>query len=176
MRRISPIVVALLLPLSLALAHDTGFGHSRRTLLVTSAENSLALEYRIVLAADEALIEATHIDADGDGEITKDEQDAHFANVARRLIAGLRLQTADGRLLKPTFVRYELQNSLAQTFRFSVETDALAVSVEDRNFAHKPGQVRILAGQGVKVATIGDGDPSHVDRLNFNILREKTAP
>jgi hypothetical protein len=172
-RAASLLAILILLAASAAQAHDTGFGHSRRTLLVTSAANQLTLEYRIALGADEALIEATQIDADGDGRVTAAERDAHFAEVARRLIAGLQLRTTDGKSLEPTFVRYALDNSLTQTFRFSVDSGSDVILLEDRNFAHKPGQVRIFAGQGVNVASTADADLSHVDRLSIKIQRGK---
>jgi hypothetical protein len=169
-------VILSLLSVSFAQAHDTGFGHSRRTLLVTTSAGELTLEYRIMPSAEEALIEATQVDADGDGKITPAERDAHFAEVARRLVAGLHLQTGAGEKLEAQFVRYSLQNSLAQTFRFRIATDSDVILLEDRNFAHKPGQVRILTGQGVQAAEAADADLSHVDRLSIKIQREKAAP
>ncbi len=170
------LAVLSLLTEPLAEAHDTGFGHSRRTLRVSSTATELTLEYRMALSADEALIEATQIDADGDGRITSAEQDAHFMGVAGRLMAGFDLRTADGRALQPTLVRYGLQNSLTQTFCFRIETDSDVIFLEDRNFAHKPGQVRILTGQGVNVATNAEPDLSHVDRLSFKVMRTNAAP
>jgi len=158
-----------------AQAHDTGFGHSRRTLFVAATANDLELEYRIRQNADEALIEAAQIDADGDGQITPVERDGHFAAVSRQLIEGLHLRTADGRDLQPALLRYELQNSLTQTFYFTIHTASEVILVEDRNFAHKPGQVRILTGRGIRAATTPAADLSHVDRLSFTITREKAA-
>jgi hypothetical protein len=170
------LFVLFLVPASLAQAHDTGFGHSRRTLLVTSEASGLTLEYRITPSADEALIEATQIDADGDGKITSAERDSHFAEVTRTLIAGMLLKSDAGENLEAQFVRYSLGNSLAQTFCFRIATNSDVILLEDRNFAHKPGQVRVLTGRGIKTAEAADTDLSHVDRLSIKIVREKTAP
>jgi hypothetical protein len=144
--------------------------------LVTTSAGELTLEYRFTPSAEEALIEATQIDTDSDGKITPAEQDAHFAEVARRLGAGLQLRAGTDENLAAQFVRYSLGNSLAQTFRFRIATDSDSILLEDRNFAHKPGQVRILTGQGIQAAEAADADLSHIDRLSIKIQREKAAP
>jgi hypothetical protein len=156
---------------SIAAAHDTGFGHSRRTLLVDNEQGALVLEYRIAMNADEALIEATHLDADGDGQITTEERDAHFQQVADRLIAGLRLCRTNGDKLPLELVRYRLDSGLTQTFRFRAKGEGDSFTVDDRNFDYKPGHVRILAGEGFRVTADAGADLSHADHLRFTVQR-----
>src|SRR5947208_2566256 len=68
-------MVALLLLSSLALGHDGGFGHSRRTIFVTAGKGGLVLEYRIQHNRDDALVEVTLMDTDHDGNVSADEKD-----------------------------------------------------------------------------------------------------
>jgi hypothetical protein len=150
-------------------AHDTGFGHSRRTLFVAAEMGKLALEYRIVASPDEALIEMTAADSDGDGQISAAEKDEHFSAVGRRLAERFKIRTAKGQPLQADFQGFILNNGITQTYRFEIVTDGPEVSFEDNNFPYKPGQVRVVAGAGLEAKLDGDIDISHADWVRLTI-------
>lgn len=165
-------MLLVLLVGSHTLAHDTGFGHSRRTIFFSAAEGELNLEYRITQNADEALIEMTHLDADGDGRITAAERDRHFAEIGGKLAKRLQYRTVEGKPLQASFVRCNLGNSLTQSFHFTITTNAPEIILDDGNFPHKPGQVRIV-GHGISIEPVTPVDLSHADWLSLKIVRRR---
>jgi len=170
--RIPAGVALLLLAVAQAQGHDTGFGHSRRTLLFLAKPEEFLLEYRIVLNADEALVEMTRMDRDGDGRVSAEEKDRYFAERARELARGWDVTTAEGERLHPVFARVELGHSLTQTYRFSVQTGDRAIFFVDTNFSHKPGQVAILAGPGVQAEPQTPATLAHAERISVVVTRK----
>jgi hypothetical protein len=168
------VLVALaltLLAVAPARAHDTGFGHSRRTLLFSAKPEEFLLEYRIVLSADEALVEMTRMDRNGDGRVSDEEKNLYFAARARELVRGWELTTADGERLQPTFVRIELGHSLTQSYRFTVSTLDRTMFFVDTNFSHKPGQVSILSGPGLKAEPQKAVNLAHAEWISVMVTR-----
>jgi hypothetical protein len=161
----------LLLAAAQARGHDTGFGHSRRTLVFSAKHEEFLLEYRMVLSADEALVEMTRMDRDGDGRVTVEEKDRYFAERARELVRGWEVTTAEGERLQPVFVRVELGHSLTQSYRFTVSTPDRAIFFVDTNFLHKPGQVSILSGPGLKAEPQTGANLSHAERISVVVTR-----
>src|SRR6187549_3808876 len=97
MRRADHFWIGLvLLAVATASAHDGGFGHSRRTLYVAASPEGWAIEYRIALNRDEALVEMTHMDRDGDGQVSAEERDRYLAGRAKEVAERLRASDADG--------------------------------------------------------------------------------
>src|SRR5262245_38340773 len=105
-------------------AHDGGFGHSRRSIFVDAGAGELTIEYRVFQNRDEALIELTRMDRDGDGQVSATERDVYFTARGRRLAEGLQVRTADGAALPVRFVRQELHQTLVQCYHLVVATDA----------------------------------------------------
>ena len=82
-------------------------------------------------------------------------------------------------LLKPSGrspAGYRLENSLAQVFLFQVQSRAAELQLVDRNFPHKPGQVRIIPGPGIKVELLESVDLSHAERVPLKITRIGNSP
>ena len=154
-----------------ALAHDTGFGHSRRTIFLTATPGTLVLEYRIRQNIDEALIELVHIDRNLNGLISPDEQNDYFQSQAQRVASHLSCSTADGKKLVPKLISYRLEHSLVQIFRFQLKTDAKQIAIRDDNFIHKPGLVRIRHGTGLQVALSVEADLQHAERVSIRVIR-----
>jgi hypothetical protein len=169
--RLSASVLVSLCIVNLAAAHDGGFGHSRRTIFLAANGEGLVLEYRITQNRDEALAELALIDGNRDGKISPEEKDRYFTERAQQLAKLLQVQTTAGQPLPLKFVRYDLQHSLGQVFRFTITTSATEVLLEERNFPHKPGLVRILPGDGVKVELARPADLSHADRVSLRVTR-----
>jgi hypothetical protein len=166
-------MVLLLAPCPVC-AHDGGFGHSRRVIFLAPSADGLILEYRLVQNRDDALVEMVLMDQDHDGKITAEERDRYFQQRAHQLASGLHLQTPGGEEAKLTFVRYELQQALTQTFTFALKTSAREIVLEDRNFPHKPGVVQIRQAEGVTVELARPVDLTHAERFALRIKR--TAP
>lgn len=152
-------------------AHDTGFGHSRRTIFLTATPGTLVLEYRIRQNMDEALIELVHIDRNRDGRISPDEQNNHFQSRAQRIASHLSCGTADGKKIVPQLISYRLEHSLVQIFRFQLKTDAKHISIRDDNFTYKPGLVRIRHGAGLQVDLSVEADLQHAERVSIRVIR-----
>jgi hypothetical protein len=133
--------------------------------------DGLLLEYRILQNREDALVEMALMDQDHDGKITPEERDRYFQERARQLIAGLRLETPGGEAVDLTFLRYDLQQALAQTFTFALKTTAREVLLEDRNFPHKPGVVQIRQAEGVTVEIARPVDLTHAERIALRIKR-----
>lgn len=152
-------------------AHDGGFGHSRRTIFVSAEARQLIIEYRITPNPDEALIEMTQIDRDRDGGISQEEKDRYFQARAKQLAEKLQARTGDNATIPLTFVSYELKHPLVQVFRFTAATEAGEVLLDDQNFPHKPGLIRIHAGVGVTVEQVKPVDLNHAERLSLKISR-----
>jgi hypothetical protein len=168
-----PVGFALLmLAVAQAWGHDTGFGHSRRTLVFSAKPEEFLLDYRIVLSPDEALVEMTRMDRDGDGRVSSEEKDRYFAERARDLARGWEMSTAEGERLRPVFARVELGHSLTQSYRFSVSTPDRMIFFVDTNFSHKPGQVTILAGPGLKAEPQTAADLTHAERISVVVTRK----
>jgi hypothetical protein len=154
-----------------ARAHDTGFGHSRRTILFSARPEEILLEYRIILSPDEALVEMTRMDRNRDGRVSADEKDRYFAERARELVRGWELSTAEGERLEPVLAHVELGHSLTQTYRFTVSTAERTMFFVDTNFAHKPGQVSILSGPGLKAVPQAAMNLTHAERISVVVTR-----
>src|SRR5436190_20769062 len=89
-------VLFLALAASSAPAHDGGFGHSRRTLYLTTEDDALILEYRIQHNREDALVEMTLMDTDGDGKVSAEEKDRFLKDRAKRLAENLVARTVAG--------------------------------------------------------------------------------
>ena len=147
------------------MAHDGGFGHSRRTLFVSSIPGGWSLEYRIVLNPDEALVEMTRMDHDGDGEVSEDERDCYLESRKRQVAKHLQVLDDNG---KPVNIQFEgciLGQALTQTYRFTVATTATVVTLDDSNFPHKPGLVQVRTGPGVTAELAKPADLTHAERV-----------
>lgn len=165
------LLACLLLVACSALAHDGGFGHSRRTLFVRATVEELHLEYRILQNRDEALVELAKIDANGDGKISVEEKDRYFQQRGRDIAASLKVRTKPGDPVPVQFARYELGQSLAQTYHLTLRTKATEIVLEDRAFPHKPGLVQLRPGAGVKLEPARQANLAHAERLTLRILR-----
>lgn len=157
---------------SSARTHDSGFGHSRRAILVSATPGQLRIEYRVTQSPDEALIEMTRLDSDRDGKISPQEKDAYFTAQGQRLAENLLLKTSEDECVPVTFTGYELKHPLTQIFSFTAKSDAGALLLEDRNYAHKPGAIRIHAGDALKVELARPVDLNHAERLSLKITRK----
>jgi hypothetical protein len=164
-------VFALLAAGSLAAAHDGGFGHSRRTIYLAVEGDHLVLEYRLQHNREDALVEMTLMDADGDGTISAEERDRFLKERARQLAENLLIKTAAGGAIVPKFDRARLDQGLTQTYRYTLPTTAGEVLLEDRNFGHKPGLVQVRTGDGLTVKLAKEIDLTHAERVNLRIER-----
>src|SRR5262249_6426047 len=147
--------------------------HSRRTLYVTTEGDLLVLEYRIQHNRDDALVEMTLMDADGDGTVSTDERDRYLKERAKQLADNLPVKTAAGDAVALQFVKARLDQGLTQTYRFTLDTKAAEVLLEDRNFGHKPGVIQVTNGDGVTVTLTKPTDLTHADRVSLRIRREE---
>lgn len=169
------VLIAVLLLIAVArtaIAHDTGFGHSKRTLLVAATPEAFLLEYRLTAGADEVLIEMTLMDTDADGQISPEEADRHFTALAQKLAANLKCRTPAGKPLVVEPLSHGLGASLTQTFRFRVSSTSREIFLTDLNFPHKPGQIRIIRTPGVQVDLTESIDLTHAERLPLSIRRD----
>lgn len=165
------IVLALLAGAATAAAHDGGFGHSRRTLYVAAVPAGWSVEYRIVVDRDEALIEMTHMDTNGDGQVSAEERDRYFAARGRQVAGRLQARDADGTPVTLEFVRCELGPALTQVYHFAAVTKAAEVVFDDRNFPHKPGRVQIRTGPGVTAELAKAANLNHAERVSVRIKK-----
>ncbi len=163
--------VMLLVSVSMAAGHDGGFGHSRRTIYLAVEGDGLILEYRLQHNRDDALVEMTLMDADGDGTISAEEKDRFLKERARQLADHLRVKTAAGEALTLKFESVRLDQGLTQTCRFKLTTTATEVLLEDRNFGHKPGLIHVRNGEGLRVTLAQPTDLTHADRVSLRIQR-----
>lgn len=169
------VLAGMLLPfvaVSAAEAHDTGFGHSRRAILVGRDAEGWILEYRTVLAPEEALLEMTQMDRDGDGRISPQERDVYFDGRGAEIGRGLRIRTPDGAPQAVELRGWALQHNFAQVYRFALSSRAEELLLEDHNFPHKPGMVRVRPGKGVKIELARPVDLFHAERITLRIVRE----
>jgi hypothetical protein len=169
--RILAALALTMLGVAQARGHDTGFGHSRRTLVFSAKPEEFLLDYRIVLSADEALVEMTLMDRDGDGRVSAAEKDRYFAERAMEIARGWQVSTPEGELLRPVFERVELGHSLTQSYRFRISTLERTILVVDSNFSHKPGQVAILSGAGLKAEPQKGTNLAHAERISIVVTR-----
>lgn len=155
-----------------ALAHDTGFGHSRRTLYFAPDQDGLLLEYRVRLEADEALIEMSLMDTDGDASVSPAEQDSWFTAKGAQLAVGLRVMMADDETVAvPVQSRgWRLAEGFCQIFLFHLQSNSRAVIVEDSLFAHKHGWARVRQAPGVRVMLADGLNLNHAERLRLRVL------
>jgi hypothetical protein len=168
--------IAWLAAYGASVAHDGGFGHSRRAIFVAAEPGQLIIEYRIAMNRDEALIELARIDRDHDGKVSTEESNDYFTARAKALAEQLHLRTADDERIPLRLVSYELKHPLCQVYRFSAATSATELLLDDQNFPHKPGQIRIVAGAGVKVELAKPADLNHAERVNLKISRTPESP
>jgi hypothetical protein len=152
-------------------AHDGGFGHSRRAIFIAAEPKLLIIEYRITMNRDEALLELAQIDRNHDGKIAAEEKNDYFTTRGRALADKLHLRTADNKRVPLRFLSYDLKHPLCQVYRFTAETDATETLLDDQNFPYKPGQIRIVASDGVKVELETPADLNHAERVNLKIHR-----
>jgi hypothetical protein len=172
--RLSGVITILLLAVaSVATGHDGGFGHSRRTLYFTVEGDRLVLEYRIQQNREDALVEMTRMDTDGDGTVSTAERDRFLKDRAKELADNLQVKTAAGEAVALTFERARLDQGLTQTFRFQLATTALEVLLEDRNFSHKPGLVLVRNSAGLTVTLARPTDLTHAERVSLRVRREE---
>jgi hypothetical protein len=164
-------VLLLLIAVTGAVAHDGGFGHSRRTIYLTTDGDNLVLEYRIQLNRDDALVEMTLMDADGDGTVSAEEKDRYLKERAKQLAEKLQVKTAAGDAVALKLVSVKLDQGLTQTYRFMLATIAAEVLLEDRNFGHKPGLVQVTNAEGLTVTLPKGMDLTHADRVSLRIRR-----
>ena len=169
-RLLSALALSFLAALP-ARGHDTGFGHSRRALLFSAKPEEFLLEYRVVLGADEALVEMTRMDRDGDGRVSAAEKDRYFSERAAELARGWKVTTPEGEPLRPTFERVELGHSLTQSYRFRVASSERTILFVDTNFSHKPGQVAILSGPGLRAEPEKGANLAHAERVSIVVTR-----
>jgi hypothetical protein len=165
------IGLALLALATAAAAHDGGFGHSRRTLYVAAAADGWVVEYRIALNRDEALVEMTRMDADGDGRVSADERDRYLAARGRQVAGRLQVRDGDGAAVALTYVRCELGPTLTQSYHFAAATAAREVVLDDRNFPHKPGLVQVRTGPGVTAELARPADLTHAERVSVRLKK-----
>lgn len=153
-------------------AHDTGFAHSRRTMFITADAYEVQLEYRVTANPDEALIELALADADASGDISVRERDRYFTKIGEELASKFYCESTSGERSPLTLVGFQLDQALTQTFTFRIASSAAELKVTDKNFAHKPGQVRVIAGSGVKVELLEGVDLMHTERVPLKITRQ----
>ena len=175
-RRRSPsltlrVGMALAMCFTSALAHDGGFGHSRRTFFADAVADGFVLEYRIVQNRDEALTELTLMDRNSDGKISAEEKEAYFSTRGKQIAKLLDVRTARGEAVVLTFDGYELHQALVQSYRFKLRTSAGEILVEDRVFPHKPGLVQVRHGAGVKLEQSRPANLAHAERVSLRITR-----
>jgi hypothetical protein len=156
-------VVALVVAIATtrtALSHDGGFGHSQRTIAVSADPRGWTIEYRLTLGADEAIVElAQHPEAE------------FFVRRGEQLARMLRVTSPED--AKLVFVGHALGPALTQTYRYRIETPAERLVLEDHCFPHKPGVVRCVGGEGVRV-TLGEGiDWAHAERATVEFARSR---
>jgi hypothetical protein len=163
--------LALLAGATSAAAHDGGFGHSRRTLYVAAAPDGWAVEYRIALNRDEALVEMTRMDADGDGQVSAEERDRYLVARGRQVAERLQARDADGAAVALTLIRCELGPTLTQSYHFAAATAAREVVLDDRNFPHKPGLVQVRTGAGVAAELAKPTDLTHAERVSVRLKK-----
>jgi hypothetical protein len=157
-------------------AHDGGFGHSRRTIYVAPGPGGLTLEYRILHNRDDALLEMTRMDADGDGKVSAEEKERYFGERGRQLAEKFLCRTAGGEALQLRFVRYELGQALTQVYHFALATSEKEVLLDDRNFPHKPGLVQVRHAPGLAVELARPVDLTHAERVNLRVKRVMPQP
>ena len=153
------LAFAFLLP-TIASSHESGFGHSKRTLFFATTEDGFLLEYRIHLAPEEAMSEMAWMDADRDGRVSNQEKDHWFGRKGRKLLSKLALLTQNGGKANSVFVGYRLNHGLTQTFSFRIRTGAKSIVFDDTNLSHRPGVVRLLGDATVR-ATVDKEDSLH---------------
>lgn len=143
-----------------AWSHDGGFGHSQRTIAASADPRGWTIEYRLTLGADEALVEiAQHPEAE------------FYVRRGEQLARTLRVTHPDDARL--AFAGHALGPALTQTYRYRIETPAERLVLEDHCFPHKPGVVRCVGGEGVRV-TLGEGiDWAHAERATVEFTRSR---
>jgi len=134
-------------------AHDTGFGHSSRTIFVRpDADGDVVIEYRLRLNDDEALIQFTHMDSDGDGTVAAVERAAFLQRRGAELIAGLPARRSDGSEGPPLRLdNVRLGHSLVQVYTFRTALPAGGLEITDLNFRDRPGRVEVRHAAGLQV-------------------------
>jgi hypothetical protein len=150
-------------------AHDTGLGHSRRTLLWEARPDRFILEYRIRLPKDEVILEMVKIDTDGNGEISDREKESFFKQKGERLAT--KFTITDEKPVAALFKDFLLGHSFTQTYRFEIVTGNGLLTFEDRNFRDKPGSVRILKSKSTRVSLAQPGDLQHAEVIHLKIER-----
>jgi hypothetical protein len=143
-----------------AWSHDGGFGHSQRTIAASADPRGWIIEYRLTLGADEALVEiAQHPEAE------------FYVRRGEQLARTLRVTSPENATL--VFAGHALGPALTQTYRYRIETPAERLVLEDHCFPHKPGVVRCVGGEGVRV-TLGKGiDWAHAERATVEFTRSR---
>lgn len=168
-------------------AHDGGFGHSRRVIMVSAVEDQATpgttfyIDYRLRLSDEPALVELTQMDTNGDGAVSDDERDTFFTakaeGLAKKMSANIKASESNNEKssnsLVVTPVTFRVQHSLVQMYRFKVQvgSDVNAINWQDANYTHKPGSVRLYSGEGVDVQPDESVNMHHADRLALTIRR-----
>ena len=165
------LAFSLLLP-DIASSHESGFGHSKRTLFFTSSEDGFLLDYRIHLAPEEAMSEMAWMDEDRDGSVSNQERDRWFEAKGRKLLSKFVLLGQNGGNGRLAFVRYRLDHGLTQTFSFRIRTDAESIVFEDANLAHRPGVVRLLGDATVRATVDREASLHHAGAIRVRVTRQ----
>jgi hypothetical protein len=115
----------------------------------------------------------TLMDADGDGIVSAEEKERFLKVRAKQLAENLQVKTAAGDAVTLKLERVSLDQALTQTFRFTLDTAATEVLLEDRNFSHKPGLVYVRNSDGVTATLAKATDLTHADRVSLRIRRSE---
>ncbi|MDA0323718.1 MAG: hypothetical protein O2923_13545 [Verrucomicrobia bacterium] len=166
------VVAGLLMTAPSSPAHETEFGHSVRTLYLTSAPGQILIEYRLHLSPEEALAEMARMDLDENGSISAEERAAWFLQKGTRLRSGMKAHR-DGRSLELQIRTFKLGHSLTQSFTYAIESESRTLTFEDSNLAHRPGVVRVVHGPDLQVTVLENGPLNHAGFIAVEIAPRK---
>ena len=167
LRRILPLIV-----LQNVEAHDGGFGHSRRTIFFDATADSFVLEYRVTRNSDEALLEMTPDRCRRRRTDLSHRTTDVFSVVGNRTgLNNLTIRTADGHESSRGSLGINCSPIWCSPFCYSIATTAAEIRFVDRNFPHKPGVVKVLAGSGVKAELAEPMDLNHAERVSLKVVR-----
>lgn len=152
-------------------AHESGFGHSSRTLFFSRTADGISLEYRIHLPPEEAMAEMAWMDGDRDGRISEQEKQEWFLQKGRKILAHLAAKTEHAEPLEMEFSSFQLGAGLTQTFRYILHSQAGVAVFEDANFAHRPGIVRTMHGKDLQLALLEEVPSHHAGLIRLKMTR-----
>ena len=173
--RASVLWLVLLLAVAPARAHDTGFGHSRRTLFVAPVADGYAVTVRLSLDAAEALLLMTRMDRDHDGAVSPAEREAYGATTGAAFAARLLATDTADRPLPVRFVAFAPGETLALIYQFRIDTAERQVFLTDSLFPHRHGWVSVRSAPGVEVK-LGATTASHAGAVRVQLLRPGPEP